>query len=397
MDARERACRIVALLIALGGGVPGGAAAQSGFSMTPSVSAAEVYDDNIFASPSRPQPDRIGRLSPAIEMGYDSAPWTLAGRYSQDAETYAEHPDLDTNRARQHAALDWRYRPTRVLTVSAGADYAATQTPSELNPVTGLNLGRAPAERLSVGPAVEYRFDPVSVATASYTFIGDRLAGGVAGDTRTVELRVDRAITRRDSATVDYLYRRFDFDGGDITSAHVLLFGGTHAFTSRTRVALLAGPRWSQASNDVEASASLQQTIERGTLALEYGRSQSTVIGQAGVVSTDAIGASAVRAFGTALEIRAGARAARSARGDGEVDAYSYRVAASYRISSLLALTGSYDAVRQRGTLDVPSDTQIVHHVLAFGVVVGAPARAELSPGRARWRTTEAPGEDELP
>src|SRR5262249_6020461 len=114
----------VALVVGLLGGlmIPPMVWAQAGFYVTPSFSFSEVYDDNLFSTPSHTQGGRqddfISRFSPGIQVGYKSTPLTLLGSYSFDAEVFADHAERTTAQARQRASIDWQYLPSRLLTLS---------------------------------------------------------------------------------------------------------------------------------------------------------------------------------------------------------------------------------------------------------------------------------------
>jgi len=121
------------------------ATAQQMFRLNPSVSVTEVYDSNLFFTPSDRQGDSIWRVSPAIEPEYRSMPWTMVGRLTLDAERFAAHPELNTIQAREHAALDLRYRPAPRWTFGTVTEFSKTQTPGELNVLTAVTLARANA------------------------------------------------------------------------------------------------------------------------------------------------------------------------------------------------------------------------------------------------------------
>jgi hypothetical protein len=352
--------------------------AQSGFFATPSLSLAEVYDDNLFFTPSQREEDFISRLSPAIEAGYRSAALTLLGRYTLDAESYAQHSELDTTRARTQAAMDFRYQPTRLLTLSADLNDTKTQMPGELNLETGLQLGRARAERLSIAPAAAYRFGPLTAGTAAYTFTRDKLEGGMGADTHTAALSLDRRISQRDTMSLAYTFRQFLFDGQDTTTAHVVTLGGTRAITPQTTVSLVGGPRFSEGSIDPEVSASIRHVRKRGELSLNYARSQSTVIGQAGAVATETFGATAAYLLGPSWEIQAAPSFLSSRRGALQADVYRMNLATSYRITKSLSLNGSYQFNSQRGSLDIASGEEITRrNVVLLSIVVASPSRTD--------------------
>lgn len=375
-DVRESR-RIVAALI-LGGAFPPSGAMAQGFFATPSVSVAEIYDDNLFLSGSQPQEDFISRLSSAIEAGYRSVPLSVRGHYLSDAEFYARHPELDTTRARASTAMDVRYQPTRLITVSAEALYTKTQRPGELNPATGVELGRAQAERLSLGPSAVYRFDPLTAGSAAYTFTCDRLEGAVRTDTHTAVLGLDRRMTERDTASVGYAFRRFRFGETDAGS-HAATLGGTHAFTPRTSATLLAGPRFSEGSIDPEVSAAIRHKLKQGELSLIYARSPSTVIGQAGVVDTETFGVTAAYVRAPAWEMRSTLGVLSSTRAGLQADVQRMELEARYRVTRVVSFTGSYQFSVQRGSLDGAGAAEIVRNVILLGIVVAAPAPADAA------------------
>src|SRR5881409_1451400 len=83
------------------------AVAQPDLYVKGALSLSDVEDDNLFSTPRESrQGDSISRLTPEIKGGLRSARFSLAGRYSLEAERFADHPELDTTRARQTAWVD---------------------------------------------------------------------------------------------------------------------------------------------------------------------------------------------------------------------------------------------------------------------------------------------------
>jgi hypothetical protein len=374
-------------VLAAGGLFHGAAGAQTGLAVNPSVSLAGIYDSNVLMSRSQAKEDFIARLSPAIEVAHRSARTDFQGGYTQDAEAYAQHPELGSSRARRHAATDIRYETTRQSTMAAHVGYTETQRPGELTPETGLELGRNRAERLAMAPSLAYRFDPVSVGTGSYAYTRDKVDGGIRTDTHTVALGLDRGVTARDTAMLRYAFQRFVFDDPHAAEAHVLTAGGTHAFTARTSATLLAGPRFSDGSTRPEISVSLRHRLQRGELSFDYARSQYTAIGLPGPVNTEAVGAMALYRPSRSLEIRAAPGMATSARGDFRADVYRMKLDVRRRVAPYLVLVGSYEYVMQQGALDATTEGRIVRHVLllALAVAPGARRADEPGPGVPAW------------
>src|ERR1700722_20313542 len=60
--------------------------------LSPSIAVGGVYNDNVFLSSADRQSDEILRISPAVEAGYGSDTFSIAGYYTFDAERYHHHP-----------------------------------------------------------------------------------------------------------------------------------------------------------------------------------------------------------------------------------------------------------------------------------------------------------------
>src|SRR2546422_11703622 len=93
------------------------APAQTGYYLTPSLSVAEVYDDNVFYSTSPRTKDFYTRISPGLNAGYQSAPLTVWGSYTFDAEIYSQRSELTSPLVRQRGLLELKATPIQVLTL----------------------------------------------------------------------------------------------------------------------------------------------------------------------------------------------------------------------------------------------------------------------------------------
>ncbi|MBI2827637.1 MAG: hypothetical protein HYX77_00005 [Acidobacteria bacterium] len=369
---------VLALVLPVGAFTPTVVLAQTGFYLIPAFSAAEVYDDNLFAAPSHREADFISRLSPGIQAGYRTAPLTLEGRYSFDAEIYARHPELNDAQVRQATSIDFRYLPTRAVTLSAGVAYSETHVPRELNVETGLATGRVRAYRLSFSPSIAYRFDPRTAGTGGYTFTKDEVAGGISTLTHTLNLGLDRRITARDIGHFTYQLRRSIFEEVNTTTSQAFTLGWTREVTPRTSLTLRAGPRFTGGSTDPELSASIRQRLEQGDLSLTYSRSQAAVLGQAGTTITDSWSAMATYRPLRSLEIRGGPSFLRSTRTGTVAEVLRGNLDASYAITPWLALVGSYQFSLQQGRLDPGGRGEdILQNVFLLRLVATSPSLLE--------------------
>src|SRR5437667_12033307 len=139
---------VVAGLLALSlTAVPLTAWAQAGWYYIPSLSLYEEFDDNIFSSTNRTS-DFITRRANGWKIGYRSRPFTLLLTSSLDGELFANHHELD-GLNRTQVGLESEWIPTLPLTLRLSALFTKTQTPSELAPNLGLQLGRRDSTQLA--------------------------------------------------------------------------------------------------------------------------------------------------------------------------------------------------------------------------------------------------------
>src|SRR3989454_11877340 len=94
--------------------LPSAAPAQTGYYLTPSLSVAEVYDDNLFYTPSPRTHDFFTRTSPGLKAGYQSAPLKVEGSYTFDSEVYSRHTELTHPLVRQRGLIELKATPIQV-------------------------------------------------------------------------------------------------------------------------------------------------------------------------------------------------------------------------------------------------------------------------------------------
>ena len=319
-----------------------------------SLTLSGVQDSNLFsATGDSRQGDSISRLTPEIEGGFRSARLSVAGRYALDAERFADHPELDTNRARQIATLDFQTRPAHPLSLSLHGDYVSTLTPGELNLTTGLLAARLRATRLSVGPTVDWRLGPATNAIASFTQTKDDVVSGIAIQTRTTALGLERRLSPRSTGSLGYTLGRYDFGGENVTTAHTLSLGWERSVGSLGGFTLRGGPRYSAGRVDPEVSLVMRRDAKRLHVSLTCGRSLGTVIGRAGTVVTDSVLPAVSWQPLRSLQVSAapGVFRTRDASGGPEARVYLIDLGAIWRIGDWLSIAGTYRRSLQQGAL----------------------------------------------
>jgi hypothetical protein len=343
-----------------------------------SIAAGGVEDDNIFSTATGKEKDVISRLTPELEIGAQSEPLTLIGRYTFDAERFADHPELDNSRMRERASLDLQTATVRPWSLTLAGAFFRTQTPSELNTATGVLAGRAGARRLEIGSTVTRRFDPSTSISSGLTFVRDELSGGAGIGSRIGSLSFERGLTPRDRLSADYQARRFDFDPGRPILVHAVTFGWAREATARTGFTLRAGPRLVDGSARPELSASLDHRLKRGVLSCAYTDSTATIIGQAGVASFESLVVAAEVQPLRSLSLRAAPSAVRVRSADAATETRLYlgTLGATWRIVPWLALEGSYQFTLQRAPSAL-ADQEISRHIVLLRLVAISPGKAD--------------------
>ena len=372
-----RAAFVAAALLA-----PIAASAQGeGYSRL-SVSASQMFDGNLFATPASGQPhaDLISRFGPTLEAGYLSVPLEMAARYDIQAERYLDHPDLNDNVAHQNVLLSFRYLPSTRFRANVDAGYVRTQTPGELNLVSQLGVGRRPAERVVMTAAATYNWTDVTKLTATHAFGRDALVGGVVSATHDSRVAMQRRSGPRSTYLAEYQFRTISFDGGAPAMSHAILAGGTYSIAPRTGVEIAVGPRFTERTIRPEVAATVRHQMAHGDLSFGYVRTELTAIGERGAIDMHRVGVTGSYRLGRRLTLAATPAFARSARGDRHVPVYSLDLESGFTMTRQLSLTTSARLGRQDGILTGTRD-RIRSRSLMLKVMMTLPRNAPRDAG----------------
>lgn len=358
--------------------LPTAAPAQTGYYLTPSLSVAEVYDDNVFYTPSPRTHDFLTRTSPGLKAGYQSAPLTVEGSYAFDSEIYSQHSELTTPQVRQRGLIELKATPDQVLTLSVPVSYFQTRTPTELNLQTGLAVGRVRAERYTTNPALIYRYDPLTTAKGDYTFTKDLLAGFTTIDSHIGNLALDHRLSSRDTVGPGYVGRRFEFSGFPGVTSHAFTLGWSHELTALTSFTLRGGPRLTEGTIErlPEASASIRHALKGGELSLSYASTLTTVFGLATLLKAQSITGTATTELLPKLKLSAGPAIYWVSSEPFKATVYVMNLEASYQLTKILALQASYQFLLQQGGPLGPH-VEILHDIFLIRLTVTYPARVD--------------------
>jgi hypothetical protein len=355
-------------LIALGALVPASARSATSWSLTPSVTVSERRDDNLFFRVEAPEKDWIMALQPGVLFSGTSLRWSVEARYSQVAERYADHPQLDTTSARQEAFLRWQSRATHTLDTSFSASYLQSTTASLLYQSNGLDLGRLPARRLQLTPALAQRFGGTTTLLADLTATRDEIVGAATLDSAIAGIRLDHRLSPRTLFSVRGQGRWYEPGVGAAFTSQLLAVGFRREIGRGLELSFDAGPSLSRGNLDAEWLSSLHARGRHGEWAIEWGQAQTPVIGAVTPVITQRLGASVSR-------VTRGLRARLAVdllRNHGGVEAETVQASgeASLRLADPLAVALATAWSRQRGGFLAASPGQIRHLVTELRLVL---------------------------
>jgi len=366
--------------------------AQAGWYVIPSFQVTEVFDDNIFGTPSGQRSDFISRFTPGLQAGYRSAPLTLLANAAFDAEVFANTPEQNDATSSKRAGMNLKYLPIRPLTLGLDVTYTETRTLNTLAqsltltpdiPANTLEFGRRQATALSAASSVAYQFTPVTSGTAGYSYTHTSLEGESTNSVHQPSLGLSHRFTPLDTGSFDYRLSVFeDSTSSTTTITHAATLGWTRPLTPQTTVSLKAGPRFSGGTVSPEVSGFLGHEFkvfdQRARASLSYSRSEGVVVGQAGTVQaqsvTGSIGFEPLRSLqvslGGSLTKLSGSTGSNSTVSD--TTTYGVTVDASYPILRWLAARASY-----RYSLQDQNTGNIRHNVFSLGLSATYPIRID--------------------
>jgi hypothetical protein len=183
------------------------------------------------------------------------------------------------------------------LTLAADGELSSTQTPGDLNPLTGLVFTRARADRIAAHSVLARQLHRRTTGTLDYTFTRDRLAGAVDIQTQVATIGADHHLSTRDILKAKSSLQEFTFgslDAGVSTATSVAFtLGWTRSLTRDTDIALDAGPRTTNGRIAPELSGAIRFRLDSGSVSFAYARTTSTVIGRPGMADTQSATATA--------------------------------------------------------------------------------------------------------
>ena len=379
---------------------------RQGWYWRPSFRSFAAYEDNVlFTGPKLDSP--FLRFSPGVEAYYRRGLRTFSAGYSFDAEKYADPFEaLDDAFARQSAFGELETRVDARSSLLARLEFLSTTRPEEVLQETGLLAARRRSRSL-VGGA-RYRreltrrlsWDLGYAMTVQDFRRPDERIPKLSGQVHTLATGLSLQTSRR--TTNSFRYRAQLLTQNDVApelipsnhfTSHVVAYEWSRRLSRKIELALLLGPRFSEALEpapagdgvfhkkrelEPEANASLTYAGDGKDFTFQYRRSQFLAFGLAGFVDSESVTLNARFEPNVRTRIDVAPGFYRNTRLGVITNGVQLDVGAAYWLTPWVSLEGSYILQRQDGTLlstdlgerVVPEGPPISRNTVLFGLTL---------------------------
>ena len=214
--------------------------------VTPSITVAGAYDDNVTFVRTDEISDYLGIFSPSLTLDYASELFKMRGSGRVDVLRYAKEKDLDYER--QFYKLNGDYRFTERWEFTGDVSYIKDTTlDSELDE-TGIVYAREDRERFNTGAGLSYQISELSDMGVNYAYSKTDYdeEGYEDYDYSSIGLSYNRRFNNGiDTFTVAPRYTRGSSDVSDF-NGYRLNFGWTHLPSETYRLRVFLGARYTE-------------------------------------------------------------------------------------------------------------------------------------------------------
>lgn len=350
------------------------------FHFTPSLSVAELYDDNILLRSIRRESDLITRVRPGLTIAVDQARVRWLTDLSAEAEFYRDHPDLSTYDRSQTLDTRLTIRPDPRWTFEFGDTFVHSNDPvGRLTPGAFGTVGTTPPAGGGAAPPVDPGGELILQRTEYYRNVlslrgayrlTPRMTADVEGITRLTEFKDDRLIdsssdeirgslpyilTSVATVTPQYQYRNFYFRHRGHTEAHTASLKMDHRFSSTltgraSGGAILIVDRGTVRPDFLFGLGADQSYSETIIFRADYTRDVAVVGGLAGTFATNIFSGSMTAHVTQAFDsIVAGSWAIQQAilSSQSNLDTLRFRLEEQIKFTTWLKIFLSYEFMKQ--------------------------------------------------
>lgn len=329
----------------------------------PFLTIETLYDDNVLLNPETQEPisDIVLRVTPRLDVGYDSQTLTWLLSYRNDAEWYQDLSVLDSTTARGFGRGNISYTPNRRLSMNGFVDYVQTNSAEDITLIPGEDIpgrvGRADAERFGIGGGFDYVFTQNLTGGLDVRWVQDELIDVSESETTTANALLEQRLAQDRSLFYGYRYRDFEFgrrigiDPVEVlnttANSHTPWLGYTQRLSETSDLELRAGPRFAEGEfTDTEVDPYLlfrwTREYDRGSTSLTATWDETTVLAETGPVDAKTIRAGWNHNFTEEFEF-GGAVSYADVSGVGyDANNASANIFGNYRFNRYIILTARY-------------------------------------------------------
>src|SRR5262249_22894811 len=192
--------------------------AQRGpFTLLPSISVSEEYNDNVHVDNRNRDWDFITNISPAISLSVNRPSYQLNAGYTFSAALYARGTLPNEAFQSQNFIGSGSWQTTRTLTLSVSDSFAYNRANSNTVAVQGFSVGQQESLSNTLNPAMSWQMNAANTLNLGANYGLLRFLGGGTGqdsDTYGINVGLTHAITQRLSGNVGYGFTYIHFLGG---------------------------------------------------------------------------------------------------------------------------------------------------------------------------------------
>src|SRR5262245_16496968 len=351
--------------------------AQRGpFTLLPSISISEEYNDNVHVDNRNRDYDFITYISPTISFSVNRPTYQLNAGYSFSAAIYARGTLPNEAFQSQDLIGSGSWQMTQTLSLSATDSFAYNKNASNTVAVQGFSVGQQESLSNTFNPAMAWQMTSSNTLNLGATYSLLRFIGGGNGqdsDTYGINVGLTRSITQRFSGNIGYGFTYIHFTGGCVvvlnrcidqpdSTTHSPTIGFSYQLTPTLSTTINGGAAVTQRSGHTDVSpagsASLVKQFSFGSARLDYNQGVSVAGGFGG--SNHTLSVSGLLALTTLLRdllvvfgptyTRSDPLFSSSTQVGGLNDLWSVALdlRATYRIAPLVSAFGSYSFFLQR-------------------------------------------------
>jgi hypothetical protein len=265
------------------------------FTLIPTITISEEYNDNIFLDNHNRQWDLITGITPGLNFLWESRTHRLLAAYNFTAELYMREPGRDNAFNTQNFVLDGTWRATERLTLTATDAFTATTDTNLISPA-GVSVGRNRSNGNTLAAGAAYQINEFTTVRGGASYALQRFSRNDLDDSDIYRASIflDRKLTRYLTGSIGYDFGYLDIQHEDNVVTHTPRLGIIWQVSRNGTIAVNGGPTFEEDQNGgsritPSVSATYDHKVWFGVVGAGYERLVATAGGLGGVTDNSAV------------------------------------------------------------------------------------------------------------